>query len=274
MNQTYQEFELIIVDDGSTDNTEEVVRSFNDKRLLYIRLKENSGGSAVPRNTGLQTAKGEYVAALDDDYVWLDKDKLKKQVEFLDAHPDYVLVGTNSIAVDENNNELACSHLPEIYEEIRSELLKRNCFIHGSVMFRKSAATIVGGYSKIRGTRYSNYSHDYDLWLKLGTIGKFANLPIHGVQYVAIPVILAKKSRISLCLKAIRLIARYRNNYPNYWRALSLRLSHLFAVVLDVISDVPPFLIFKNFLKNKCPACWRAITYIHRIIFQGIFTVF
>ena len=78
LNQTYKYFELIIVDDGSTDNTEEVIRKFKDSRIKYIKT-DNWGGPARPRNTGIKKTKGEYIAFCDDDDIWLPK-KLEKQI--------------------------------------------------------------------------------------------------------------------------------------------------------------------------------------------------
>src|SRR3990170_2777406 len=79
LDQTYRDFEFIIVNDGSKDNTEEVVNSFGDDRIKYIRLEENSGTCAVPRNTGIRVARGKYIAHQDDDTVW-HPEKLDKQV--------------------------------------------------------------------------------------------------------------------------------------------------------------------------------------------------
>ena len=79
LNQTYQDFELFVVDDGSTDNTEEVIKSFRDERIRYIRHEKNKGGSAA-RNTGIKAARGKYIAFQDSDDEWL-KDKLEKQVK-------------------------------------------------------------------------------------------------------------------------------------------------------------------------------------------------
>jgi len=79
LNQTYQDFEIIVVDDGSKDNTEEVVRGFNDKRIRYIWHEVNKGGSAA-RNTGIRAARGEYIAFQDSDDEWLSQ-KLEKQMK-------------------------------------------------------------------------------------------------------------------------------------------------------------------------------------------------
>ncbi len=266
-NQTYQDFELIVVDDGSTDDTEQVIKGFSDDRLRYIQLGERSGGAAFPRNTGLKTARGEYIAILDSDDTWLDKDKLKEQVEFLDAHPDYVLVGTNSVVVDESGHELTRSLSPERDEEIRGRLLTQNCFCHSSVMYRKWAVMIFGGYKPVKRTPSLS---DYGLWLQLGTVGKFANLPIYGVNYTTWSGNISTKNRMKFCLHTIKLISKYKDKYPNYWRAISCRSVGVFNTLLYVISDLRTFLGLKEFLKSRCPACWRAIKFSHRIILQGI----
>ena len=84
LNQTYQDFEIIVVDDASTDNAEEIVNSFDDKRIRYIRLKENSGTSAAPRNTAIRIARGKYIAFLDSDDEWLPE-KLEKQIRLFET---------------------------------------------------------------------------------------------------------------------------------------------------------------------------------------------
>ena len=93
LNQTYKDFEIIVVDDGSTDSTEKAVREFQEqgKRIKYIRHNKNKGGSAA-RNTGIKAAKGEYIAFLDDDDEWL-RDKIEKQVETMKNLPSGVWGG-------------------------------------------------------------------------------------------------------------------------------------------------------------------------------------
>lgn len=89
LDQTYQDFELIIVDDGSTDSTEEVIKSFDDERIVYLSHDENKGKPAAARNTGIKEARGEYIAFLDSDDEWLPK-KLEKQMQVMCASSESV----------------------------------------------------------------------------------------------------------------------------------------------------------------------------------------
>lgn len=93
LNQTHKNFELIIVDDGSTDNTKTVIESFKDNRIKYI-LQKHIGLPATGRNNGINIAKGDYIALLDSDDQWLPK-KSEKQSEFMEKNPDILLIASN-----------------------------------------------------------------------------------------------------------------------------------------------------------------------------------
>ena len=178
LGQSYLHWELLVVDDGSTDNTEELVKDLpcNEKRIIYIKNESNLGIQQT-LNKGLKEAKGEYIARIDDDDMWIDKDKLLKQVEFLEKNKDCVLVGTGLVAVNEEGKEIFRTFNPELDAIIRNKILSKTCFTHSSVMFRKALAMQLGGYSELSEVRHIE---DYDLWLKMGTVGKLANLPIYG----------------------------------------------------------------------------------------------
>lgn len=102
LSQTYNNLELIIVDDCSTDNTDEVVKSFDDKRIRYFKNEKNSG-AAVSRNRALREAKGKWIAFLDSDDLWIE-DKLEKQIKFMREN-NYHFSYTNYEEIDESGNK-------------------------------------------------------------------------------------------------------------------------------------------------------------------------
>src|SRR5680860_44757 len=143
--QTYTDFELIIVDDSSSDGTEEEISLLTDPRIKYKKIEKQDNVSAV-RNKALSLSTGEYIALLDDDDIWIDKDKLRQQVEFLDKHPDHVLVGTGAIVVDENDKEKYRFLNPQDDKKIKNNMLSRCLFVNSSTMFRKKVSDIINGY--------------------------------------------------------------------------------------------------------------------------------
>src|SRR5581483_3277770 len=114
------------------------------------------------------------IAYLDDDDEWIDQDKLKKQVEFLDSHQNYVLTG-GGIKISESEIKLR----PETDEQIRKTMLLRNNFFTSTVMLRRSSALLAGGFIKDE----TDLAEDYDLWLRLGRIGKMHNFQAAFTRY-------------------------------------------------------------------------------------------
>jgi Glycosyltransferases involved in cell wall biogenesis len=146
--QTYKNIELIIVDDGSTDDTAKVVDSY--KKLLKIRYIKNkySKGNACARNSALKFSNGKYIAFMDDDDFWNDQDKIKKQVDILENQKDIELVYTEIYILNENNNSTRHVKLEEPKSLIKHFLVKNSLIYSPTVLIRKSIFDIVGEFDE------------------------------------------------------------------------------------------------------------------------------
>ncbi len=212
LDQTFTDFEIIIINDGSTDNTLEKISKYSllDNRIMIINNEINLG-IQKSLNKGLFIAKGEYIARIDSDDIWIDKDKLKKQFNFLEKNKDYVLIGTGAICTDEKGNIIKKYYKKETDKEIRKTILGYNCFIHSSVIFKKEVAIKIGGYSENIEERHVE---DYDLWLKLGSLGKMYNIKSYCVQYTIRENSISNKNQKEQLKKTIRTSNKYIKYYP------------------------------------------------------------
>ncbi|WIM43915.1 glycosyltransferase family 2 protein [Methanosarcina mazei] len=162
LNQTYLDIEIIIVDDSSTDNTEEIVKDFKDRRLKYIRHNINKGASAA-RNTGIRESRGKYIAFQDSDDEWFSN-KLEKQIEaFADAPPEVGIVYSGFYRIEANRKLYLPSDQLSLKEgNIHNELLKGNFVGTPTVLMKKEC---------FRNQRYFNESlpalEDWELWIEL-----------------------------------------------------------------------------------------------------------
>jgi len=169
LDQTFADFELLIVDDGSFDDTVSVTESFDDDRIRLIRQEQ--GGVSAALNKGLQHARGEYICRFDADDLCFPQ-RLARQVEFLDANPDYLLVGSDAEYISEDGEHLfnfRCAG--HTHEEILDKLYRFCPFIHSAVMYRKAAILQAGGYSLL-----AHNFEDYLLWVRLVAVGRCCNL--------------------------------------------------------------------------------------------------
>ena len=170
LGQTYKNFEFIIINDGSTDSTREIVLSYDDPRIYLIDNEENIG-LTKSLNKGLKIARGEYIARMDADDVSMP-DRFENQMDFLNCHRDYAVVGTFLKVIDENSKVIFTAEKPTQYADIREFLNRDNCIGHGSAMIRKTCLQSVGFYDES-----IEKSQDYELWLRISQNYRLANIP-------------------------------------------------------------------------------------------------
>ena len=243
INQNYQNWELIIVDNESSDNTSEVVDCFfhKDERIKYYNVRKSIlPGISEYLNYGINIACGEFIARLDDDDEWFDPDKLVKQVDFLNKNKDYLLVGGGAIMVNENRKEIYKWLKRETDSMIRKNALYANPFSHNTVLFRKKQVIDLGGYRAIR------FVEDWDLWLRLGSYGKFYNFPLFFSLYMNAGQNLSVNNQTLAAKTILKLIKEYRYIYPNYRKAFLLNFfQYFFSFLPDFIKKrVQNFLFF------------------------------
>jgi glycosyltransferase involved in cell wall biosynthesis len=176
LQQTFADFELLIVNDGSTDNTLDVINSFNDERIIVIH--QPNKGVAEALNIGLRQARGTYIARFDADDVCYPQ-RLQKQHDFLVTHPEYILVGSDADYILENGDFLfhfKC--IAHTHAGVMDKLYFYCPFIHPAVMYCKDVVIEAGSYP----TDAHNFE-DYLLWTNISKSGKMANLPEALIKY-------------------------------------------------------------------------------------------
>ncbi|MEO8255381.1 MAG: glycosyltransferase [Flavobacterium sp.] len=173
LNQTFSDFEFIIIDDASSDSTVSIIKTYNDPRIQLIEKPQNSGYTNS-LNHGLTIATGEYIARMDGDDISLPE-RFAKQVRFLDANPDVVLCGSVFTII---GTDIIVT-VPENNENIKLAMLKDCCIGHPTVMMRKNT---LDKFSLIYDAT-KEPAEDYDLWTRMLVIGKLHNLQEVLLQY-------------------------------------------------------------------------------------------
>jgi glycosyltransferase involved in cell wall biosynthesis len=171
LEQTFSDFEFIIIDDGSAGRTTEILGGYQqeDTRIMALRHQLKKG-LAQSLNEGIRMARGRYIARMDADDISLPT-RLEKQVAFLDMHPEVGLVGTLCYEVDEKDAIVRKWVLPSSPSDVRKALLDLNPLVHSSVMIRKEVFDDIGYYNETL-----QYSQDYELWLRIARQYEIANL--------------------------------------------------------------------------------------------------
>ena len=180
--QTFTDFEIVVIDDGSTDSTPALVRELiaRDPRVRVITHHVNQG-LVVSLNDGLAAARGELIARLDADDTSCPR-RLERQVRVFEDTPDAVLCATAYDRVDPAGHLIRTACPPLTHAALASALLTGNCLCHSSVMFRRSTALSLGGY-------HAEWfpAEDYDLWLRLLERGRYRGINTVEVRYLENP---------------------------------------------------------------------------------------
>jgi glycosyltransferase involved in cell wall biosynthesis len=165
--QTFQDFEFIIIDDASTDNSAEIIKSYSDSRIILIEKPKNTGYTDS-LNMAIKLAKGNYVARMDADDISL-KNRFEKQVNYMEEHPDVLVLGTFYKVI---NSESVVA-VPISYEEAKVVSIMHVPVAHPTVFIRRNVFT---GFNLVYDKAYEP-AEDYHLWTRIIEIGKIENLP-------------------------------------------------------------------------------------------------
>lgn len=218
LNQTYRDIEVIVVDDGSSDNTKEVVEAIDDERLSYV-YQDNAGACAA-RNHGIEMAKGEYIAFQDSDDEW-HTDKIEKQMAALiENNADFVFCGF--IKVNSNGQR---NNIPE---NIKPQFYKQKELIYESIV---STQTIFGKASAVKDVMFDEAMprmQDYDFIIRASSCYSIYCVPEYLVNVFEQPdsITASKKQyqkRLEITEKLLRKYPEYREQYPK-WNIKMLKI--------------------------------------------------
>jgi glycosyltransferase involved in cell wall biosynthesis len=236
LNQTYQNFEIIVVDDASTDDTAKVVAAFNDARIRFIRHDINKGGSAA-RNTGIVNSTCDYIAFLDDDDEWLPE-KLSKQMEvLLSSPPEVGCVYTGYVNVNSSTGKIIGEHIPTKRGDLSKDLLAGNCVgSASSVLLRQECLKKIGLFDESLPC-----SQDYDLWVRIANQFLFECVQEPLFKYH----IHEKKisTHLEALTKGLEIMATKYRDYPlSYYREQYIDVGIMYCLAGDVQKGRKAFL--------------------------------
>jgi len=188
LQQNIANSEIVVVDDGSSDRTGDVVTSYATRGVRLIRHQERSGVAAA-RNTGIAAATGEFIAFLDADDEWLPQ-KLRRQLEIMTAHPDMKFISCRASLIDEtgrDHGDIYRGALPASGHEAWRTLLTYPCVATPSVLVRQSALAAAGPFNK-----WLPVGEDQDMWIRLSMLGEVGHVPEALVRVHSTPNSLSK----------------------------------------------------------------------------------
>ena len=272
LNQTYQDFELIVVDDGSTDNTEEVVLSFGSEKTRYIRHEKNRGAGAA-RNTGIRVARGEYIAFQDSDDEWYPN-RLDEISEFMEDQKDIDFIFSYGKIIKKGDIIGNIGRAPWANDLSKGELVVRlfsgNFIALQTVVVRKEKVLEVGGFDERLPS-----AEDYELWLRLLPICSvyFVDKPVYDLHFseecITADIAGVMRSQVRILIKNRSILKRHVKSRAQYYAVRQRYISNIFryaaydtakrkgrkklAMLLHLLSRVlyPDFITFTKRIKGR-----------------------
>ena len=255
INQTYHDWELLLVDDASSDNTSEIILSYNDNRIKYYTHSRNMGGNAA-RNTGLRHARGNYIAFLDSDDEWMPT-KLERQLAIIDDRESEAGVIYTGFSYINGNNQVIKKFVPKVNGNIRPDIFHKNYIgTLSTLLALKECFRECGGFDETLPS-----CQDWDLYIRISEKYKFVGIKetmvlfhVDGVRISTNALKRALGHQIFL-LKHFKEISS-RKRYLSY---------HYYVIGVDLLYS-NRFRVAQYFLRQavkKCP--WTIPYYVHYI---------
>jgi len=237
LDQSFDDFEFIIIDDKSQDSSADIISRYSkkDQRIKYFKNRENKG-LTFSLNKGLKLAHGDYIARMDADDISHPK-RLEKQYTYLQKNNDIALLGTAAYNIDEKGEVISNRNVPLSFEEIKENIKMVNPIIHPSVMFRKKDIIDIGCYNE----KYTKVQ-DYELWFRAIANGlKAENLEEQLLYYRVNNQYFERKS---LNYRITDLKVRWTG-----YNLLSLPLYKRYGILIPILLGVTPSFILKKIYK-------------------------
>ncbi|MBO9732627.1 MAG: glycosyltransferase family 2 protein [Chitinophaga sp.] len=266
LDQSFTNFELLIINDGSTDRTLEIIRKFTDPR---IRLVHNDGnkGLTFTRNRGIEEAKGQYIAILDCDDIAMP-DRLKAQISFLDSNPDIALCGGQAITIDESGKETGNLNVIAGDKNISPELVFHNTFINSSLIIKRSAMLEAGGY------RDFSPAEDYELSYRIALRHPVANLKEVLVAYRLHNNNISKVQREKIINAELRIIENIHTNLGIPRNENLIRIHHdYFSYRLSSRSSKEFLQVFEALKKGNATSRNYTVHIFNEILYKKWFSL-
>ncbi|KKT37083.1 MAG: WbfO protein [Parcubacteria group bacterium GW2011_GWA1_44_13] len=205
LSQTYTDFEFIIINDGSTDKSLEILNKFKKENARIRIISRENKGLIYSLNEGVRNARGEYIARMDADDISLSQ-RFEKQFKYMKEN-DLAVCGTWAEGIDNLGNKIKEMDYPPSANKIKIFTLLHNPFIHPSVMFRKDVFEKVGGYRKIY-----NLAEDHELWTRMIFTYKADNVPEKLLKYRLHDGQITRRNNFAMRMKGIlvRILALFR----------------------------------------------------------------